>query len=66
MLGEDIVGVVKVLLVKVCPPVRVTTDESISRVSASPTTADVNPVPPAILKISPELTADHISSQYSF
>ena len=57
MLGEDIVGVVKILLVKVCEPVNVATVASMSRVSASPVTADVYPVPPAILKISPELTA---------
>ena len=57
-----IVGEVNILLVKVCAPVRVATVASMSNVIASPVTADVNPVPPSIWKVSPELTAVPVES----
>ena len=57
-----IVGAVNVLLVNICVPVSVATVESMLRVSVSPDTADVNPVPPAIWNVSPEFTAVPVES----
>ena len=52
-----ITGAVNVLPDNICVPVSVATVESMLRVSVSPDTADVNPVPPAIWNVSPEFTA---------
>ena len=49
LLIEEIIGVVKVLFVKVCVPVKVTTVLSMSKVIVEPEAVEVNPVPPEIL-----------------
>ena len=49
LLIEEIIGVVKVLFVKVCVPVKVATVLSMSKVIVEPETDEVNPVPPEIL-----------------
>ena len=45
-------GLVKVLLVKVCVPVKVATVESIASVTVVPEALESNPVPPAIVSVS--------------
>ena len=45
-------GLVKVLLVKVCEPVKVATVESIASVTVVPVALESNPVPPAIVNVS--------------
>jgi len=45
-------GLVNVLLVKVCDPVRVATVESIAKVAVLPVEVDAIPVPPASVKVS--------------
>jgi len=49
------VGLVKVLFVKVCEPVSVVTVLSMFKVIELPEAVEVNPVPPAIFKVSPKL-----------
>ena len=49
LLIEEIIGVVKVLFVKVCVPVKVATVLSMSKVIVETEAVEVNPVPPEIL-----------------
>ena len=52
ILGVVSVGVVNVLFVKVCEPVKVTTEESIANVTVSPDTEVSIPVPPVNVSVS--------------
>jgi hypothetical protein len=54
----EIIGVVKVLFVNVCVPVKVVTVSSILKVILSPEITEVIPVPPANNKASPKEIVD--------